>query len=318
MLKQLHYTPEQQLECALSSLQEKAYQWWDIVSRAVQLTALTEDFFLTEFKKKYISHIYLEARRREFLTLKQRQLTVSEYEREFVRLGRYAPEIMPKEADRCLRFEDGLHDNIRLIVMAHEYTDFSKLVDAALNVERVRNDEQTRRDRHRKRSFGQGQSSTPVSEGKRPKGSPSQGQIQRSQFTQRGGQSRASVGSSPGTAVEGLTSIPLCTYCERRHRGECRLLTEGCFQCRATDYFLRDCPHRSVPTAPLPTERSTPAAQRGRRLARPEAMGTSQRPASGTIERPEVRVAPRIYAMRAQEGPESAHVVRGTFLIIIL
>ncbi len=70
-----------------------------------------------------------------------RQFTVSEYEREFVRLGRYAREILPSEADRCRRFEDGLNDNIRLIVT------FSKLVAAALNVERVRNDEQTRRDR---------------------------------------------------------------------------------------------------------------------------------------------------------------------------
>ncbi len=47
-------------------------------------------------------------------------------------------------------------------------------------------------------------------------------------------------------------------------------------------------------------------------------MGTSQRPASETIERPEARVAPRVYAMRAQEEPEPTDVVRGIFLIIIL
>ncbi len=89
-----------------------------------------------------------------------------------MRLERYAREITPIEADRCRRFEDGLNDNIRLIVMAHEYTYFSKLVAATLNVEIVRNDEQTWRDRQRKRSSGQGQSSTLVFEGKRPKGSP--------------------------------------------------------------------------------------------------------------------------------------------------
>ncbi len=130
---------------------------------------LTWDIFLTRFKKKYISHIYLEARRREFLTLRQRQLTISEYEREFVRLGRYAREVMPTEAERCRKFEDGLNDNIRNIVTVHGYKDFSRLVAASLNVERVRNEEQFRRDRQRKRSSGQGQSSTPISEGKRPK-----------------------------------------------------------------------------------------------------------------------------------------------------
>ncbi len=103
----------------------------------VQLTVLTCDFFLAEFKKKYISHVYLEIRRREYLTLRQRQLTVSEYEREFVRLSRYAWETMPTEVDRCCRFEDGLNDNIRLLVTALGLTDFSWLVATALNVERV-------------------------------------------------------------------------------------------------------------------------------------------------------------------------------------
>ncbi|KAF2302355.1 hypothetical protein GH714_034699 [Hevea brasiliensis] len=147
VLKQLHCTPEHQLECTLSLLQEEAYQWWDTISRVVQPMELTWDFFLTEFKKKYISHIYLEARRREFLTLRQRQLMVFEYEREFLRLGRYAWEVMPTEVERCRRFKDGLNDNIRIIVMAHEYTNFSRLVAASLNVERVRNEEQSRRGR---------------------------------------------------------------------------------------------------------------------------------------------------------------------------
>ncbi len=52
-------------------------------------------------------------------------MVVSEYEREFMRLGRYAREIMPTEIDRRYWFEDGLNDNIRLLVMAHGYTDFS-------------------------------------------------------------------------------------------------------------------------------------------------------------------------------------------------
>ncbi len=96
---------------------------------------------MTEFKKNYISHIYLEARRREFLTFRQRQLMVSKYERDFVRLGRYAWEVMPTEAERYCRFEDGLNDNIRIIVTAHGYTNFSWLVAASLYVKRVQNEE---------------------------------------------------------------------------------------------------------------------------------------------------------------------------------
>ncbi len=112
-------------------------------------TAYTDylDFFLAEFIKKYISHVYLEARRREFLALRQRQLTISEYEWEFMRLSRYALELMPTETDKCRRFEDRLNNNIKLIVTCHHFIDFSLLVASTLDVERVRDEEQTWRDR---------------------------------------------------------------------------------------------------------------------------------------------------------------------------
>ncbi|XP_012479951.1 uncharacterized protein LOC105795045 [Gossypium raimondii] len=36
ILQQLHCTPEEKLECAVSLLKEEAYQWWDTVSHIVQ------------------------------------------------------------------------------------------------------------------------------------------------------------------------------------------------------------------------------------------------------------------------------------------
>ncbi|XP_057985297.1 uncharacterized mitochondrial protein AtMg00860-like [Hevea brasiliensis] len=61
---------------------------------------------------------------------------------------------MPTEVDKCRRFVDRLNDNIRLIVTSHQFTDFSFLVASALDVERVRDEEQSRRDRQRKRHSG--------------------------------------------------------------------------------------------------------------------------------------------------------------------
>ncbi|XP_021657401.2 uncharacterized protein LOC110647744 [Hevea brasiliensis] len=291
VLRQLHCTPEQQLECAISLLQEDAYRWWVMVSRVVQPTVITWDFFLAEFKKKYINHVYLEARRREFLALRQRQLTVLEYEREFVRLSRYAWEVMPTEADRCRRFENGLNDNIRLLVLEHRITDFSQLVVAALNVERVRDSEQTRRNKQRKRGSGSGQSSMSTFASKKPKGS---------QSCTRGEEAALGYRWRFWHKEERITRCE-CLHCGRRHKGECQMLTGGCFRCGATDHYLRDCPQRSVPTAPPQTERSARAAQRGRRPARTEAADTSQKAASETVERPEAIVAPCVYAMKAWE-----------------
>ena len=45
---------------------------------------------------------------REFHNLKQRQMSVIEYQREFTRLSKYAPEILVSEEEKCRRFEDAL------------------------------------------------------------------------------------------------------------------------------------------------------------------------------------------------------------------
>ncbi|KAL5855133.1 hypothetical protein ACOSQ4_004935 [Xanthoceras sorbifolium] len=86
-------------------------------------------------------------------------MSVIEYEREFVRLSKYARDMVATEADRCRRFEDGLNDYIRLQVAAFKFEDFTRLVSAALNIERIKKEEQARRDRSQQRR-GSGQSSS--------------------------------------------------------------------------------------------------------------------------------------------------------------
>ena len=54
-------------------------------------------------------------------------MSVTEYQREFTRLSKYAPEILVSEEEKCRRFEYGLNDHIRAHVkgFCHDY--FSKL-----------------------------------------------------------------------------------------------------------------------------------------------------------------------------------------------
>ena len=67
--------------------------------------------------------IYLSNIRRELHKLKQRQMCVTEYQREFTRLSKYAPEMLVTEEEKCCKFEDGLNDYIRAHVtrFGHEY-----------------------------------------------------------------------------------------------------------------------------------------------------------------------------------------------------
>ena len=135
MLVQMHCTAEEKLECATSLLQDEAYQWWVFVTRTAPPERVTWRFFLDEFKKHYVGHIYLNNMRREFHNLKQWQLSVTEYVRKFTRLSKYAPKMLVSEEEKCRKFEDGLSDHIRAHVTGFFHDDFSKITTCALNVE---------------------------------------------------------------------------------------------------------------------------------------------------------------------------------------
>ena len=64
-----------------------------------------------------------------------------EYQREFTRLSKYALEMLVIEEEKCRKFEDGLNDYIRAYVIGFSHDDYSKIVDCALNVERVKKEE---------------------------------------------------------------------------------------------------------------------------------------------------------------------------------
>ena len=108
----MYCTPEENLECATSLLQDEAYQWWLSVTRTAPPEGITLEFFLKKFRKQYVGRIYLSNMRREFHNLKQRQMSVTEYQREFTWLSKYAPEMLVTEEQKCCKFEDGLNDYI--------------------------------------------------------------------------------------------------------------------------------------------------------------------------------------------------------------
>ena len=101
---------------------------------------------LLQFLKQYVGRIYLN-KRRESHNLRQRQTSVTKYQREFTRLSKYAPKILVTEEEKCRKFEDGLSDNIRAHVIGFCHDDSSKIVTCAQNVERVKKEENERKER---------------------------------------------------------------------------------------------------------------------------------------------------------------------------
>ncbi|KAA3477565.1 reverse transcriptase [Gossypium australe] len=110
---------------------DTAYQWWNTLVSVVLRDQVTWEFFQTEFRKKYISQRFLVQKHKEFFELKQGRMTVTEYEREFIRLSKYAREYVSTEQIMCKRFVDRLNEDIKLLVEILELKEFVVLVERA-------------------------------------------------------------------------------------------------------------------------------------------------------------------------------------------
>ena len=64
-------------------------------------------------------------------------MTATEYEREFIRLSKYAREYIPIEAKIGRRFEDGLNEDIKVFVGILELKEMVVLVDRACKAEEL-------------------------------------------------------------------------------------------------------------------------------------------------------------------------------------
>ncbi|XP_017644654.1 uncharacterized protein LOC108485351 [Gossypium arboreum] len=134
---ELSCTPEECMKCVVSLLRDLAYLWWNTLVSVVPRKKVTWEIFQEEFRKKYISQRFMDQKRKEFFKLKQGKMTVTEYERKSVRLSKYARECVSNEAIMCKKFEDGLNEDIRLLVSILELKEFVVLFERACKVEEL-------------------------------------------------------------------------------------------------------------------------------------------------------------------------------------
>ncbi|XP_050941949.1 uncharacterized protein LOC127149836 [Cucumis melo] len=86
---------ERKVRLATFLLQKEAEGWWkSILARRSDAHALDWQTFRGIFEDKYYPSTYCEAKRDEFLRLKQGSLSVAEYERKYTELSRYADVII--------------------------------------------------------------------------------------------------------------------------------------------------------------------------------------------------------------------------------
>ena len=216
-LDETKYPVDQKVTCAVSLLQGAAYDWWKLVMRNPLIPdPVTWDYFVAEFNTKYVTDDYKESKWKKFLTLRQGKMTVAEYEKEFSRLSKYAPESVLTKKFRCGQFKEGLHEFIKrylTAVTSLQAVNFYQLVQVAIKIEKS---EMKSQEIKKEKKFARLGSSS----GKRPResqvdsvqGSATRGKRQGPTMTQSFGR-----GTSTGQEEKHVFS-----HCHNYHSGICR------------------------------------------------------------------------------------------------
>ncbi|XP_058202780.1 uncharacterized protein LOC131317231 [Rhododendron vialii] len=96
---------------------------------------LTWAEFEVLFKEQYFPETNHDQLRKEFEKLEQGNMTVLEFALKFQSLSRFAPELVATEERKCRRFEKGLDDIVKRMVMAQCKGRFADVVECARSIE---------------------------------------------------------------------------------------------------------------------------------------------------------------------------------------
>ncbi|XP_027151777.1 uncharacterized protein LOC113766514 [Coffea eugenioides] len=287
----LRYSDERQISFAVFHFEGAARAWWNIIRAKWERdqTPWTWVNFTREFNEKYLPPIVQERREDDFIRLHQGASSVAEYETQFTKLSRFAPELVLTEQKRIRRFVQGLNVEIHEALAAAQLDTFSQALEKTQRIETVRGHVKAFHDRKRRQpdssNFVTGQSSQSElpskrgrgTDGPRPAGTLNQGNFGRGRVGQEPQRSAQRGGSSAGIK-------PTCGFCGANHIDEnCwkNSSIRKCYKCGSAEHLIAQCPKMQKERPKPPTE------------------GTAAKPSSVGENRP--RGPTRVYAMSQQE-----------------
>ena len=122
------------------SIEGPARVWWNVIRAKWERewTVWIWLNFVREFNQKYLPSIVQEKREDDFIRLRQGGLSVSEYETQFTKLSKFAPELIATEQRRVRRFVQGLNVELQEALAAAQINTFTEVLEKVQMIEIAR------------------------------------------------------------------------------------------------------------------------------------------------------------------------------------
>jgi hypothetical protein len=120
-----HCNDREKVLYAFGRLEGSASDWWDAFTAAhTNVYTITWQEFQVNFRAHHIPSGIMKLKKKEFLSLTQGNMTVSEYQDRFTQLSRYAPEEVDTDEKRQERFLEGLIGPLNYQLQSHTFPNF--------------------------------------------------------------------------------------------------------------------------------------------------------------------------------------------------
>ncbi|XP_050133164.1 uncharacterized protein LOC126609229 [Malus sylvestris] len=246
--------------------------WWINQSRHMTPERAAEwEVFKENFMKRFVPPEYIDRKKQEFTSLKQRNMSAHEYYRKFTDLSRYDSDLAGNQAEMLRRFKLGSKKKYRTFANALPCADYHEYFEILVRMEDSDNlpdseDEEDKGNGQKKNEKGKGVSIPGPRQMQNFKKSGMSSSSSSGGFSatgpRRGG---GRFGNGPrfsgqrGFGSTGNSGSPLCRRCNFRHHGECRRSSGACFTCGQTGHRAMYCPqNQQRPQQPvMPTSAPT-------------------------------------------------------------
>ncbi|CAH2812248.1 MAG: hypothetical protein CBHOC_5380, partial [uncultured Caballeronia sp.] len=253
----LNYTEDRQISFATFQFEGPARAWWNMVRTKweVEMIPRTWQRFIREFNAKYLPPIVQEKREEAFSKCRQGLQSVAEYETQFTKLARYAPELVATEQRRIRKFIQGLNVELQEGLATARIETFGEAIELAQRLESAKalvKNFQAKRKGGPSGSRGFGDSGAPPPKYGRGTSSgstsgPPRGTVSRGGMA-RGGQLSGPAGGRgpPRTTSQGSQSAAVCNFCGKAgHTADtCWKKARRCFGCGSPEHQVAECPQK--------------------------------------------------------------------------